>query len=154
VRLLASNATETQRLAAFIQDQEKAVGINVIIETNDQATVTARQTAGDFDAVIGGLTPANVEPYGQIHPFFLTKGVRNSSGYSNPRMDWVLTNALKASELAARAVNYKVVHEILRDERPAIVLYNPITYAAVSTRVKGAVLSASGSLLVENAHLE
>jgi peptide/nickel transport system substrate-binding protein len=142
------------RLAEFIQDQEKAVGINVVIETTDQATALVRQTAGDFDAAIGGLTPGNVEPSGQIQQFFLTRGVRNYGGYSNPRMDYVLTNGLKASELPARAVNYKVVHEILQDERPAIVLYNPITYAGVSTRVMGATLSPSGALRIENARLE
>jgi peptide/nickel transport system substrate-binding protein len=154
VRLLTSNSTDNLRLAQFIQEQEKAVGINVVIESTDLATALARQRSGDFDAAIGGLVPGSVEPSVLIHQFFATRGVRNYSGYSNPRMDYVLTNGLKASRIAARAVNYKVVHEILHDERPAIVLYNPITYAGVNARVKGAVLAPNGFLLVEKARFE
>jgi peptide/nickel transport system substrate-binding protein len=154
VRLLAANSSDNLRLAEFIQAQEKEVGINVVIESTDQASALARQRAGDFDVAIGGLIPGSVEPSGLIHQFFLTTGVRNYGGYSNPRMDYVLTNGLRASQLPARAVNYKVVHEILHDERPAIVLYNPITYAGVSTRVKGAVLAPNGFLLVEKARFE
>src|SRR4029453_10039994 len=54
VRLLAGNATDNVRLAEFIQAQEKAVGINVVIDATDQATALARQRAGDFDAVSSG----------------------------------------------------------------------------------------------------
>src|SRR5262249_19874697 len=42
-------ATAGSTLAQFIQAQEAAVGINVVIDTVDQATLTAREQAGNFD---------------------------------------------------------------------------------------------------------
>jgi peptide/nickel transport system substrate-binding protein len=92
-----------------------------------------------------------VEPSPLIYQFFATNGVRNYGGYSNPRVDFVLNNGLKATKLDARVVNYRVAQQIFHAERPAIFLYNITTLAAYSARLAGMQLAANGSLLVERA---
>src|SRR5262249_10531772 len=103
VHLLTNNTSDFLRVAQFIQAEEAAVGINVVIDTTDSATALARETSGSFDAVIGGLEPGGLEPNTLIAQFFATWGVRNYSGYATSRMDYVLTNGLKATEIKARA---------------------------------------------------
>ena len=42
-------------------------------------------------------------------------------------MDFVLDNGLKATQLGARAVNYRVAQQVIHADRPAIFLYNATT---------------------------
>jgi len=152
VRLLTNNTNDFLRLAQFIQAQEEAVGIHVVIDQTDSATALARQTSGDFEITISGLQPGTIEPATMIQQFFSsTSGVRNYGGYANPRVDYVLANGLKATELAARATNYRVAQQLLHTDRPAIFLYNVTTLAGVSASVGGVQLAPNGQLLVSNA---
>ena len=77
----------------------------------------------------------------------------NQSGYSNPRLDFVLANAVKATQPKARAVYYHVAQQIIHDARPLIVLYDTVTFAAYSTNVTGVELTDGGILIVRNARL-
>ena len=77
--------------------------------------------------------------------------MRNFGGYSNPRLDYVLANGLKATQFADRAVNYRVAQQILQVDRPAIFLYNTITHAAFSSSLSGVQLTANGQLDVAHA---
>jgi peptide/nickel transport system substrate-binding protein len=151
VHLLTNNTSDFLRAAQFIQAEEAAVGINVVIDTTDSATALARETNGSFDAAIGGLEPGGLEPNTLIAQFFASWGVRNYSGYFNPKMDYVLTNGLKASEIKARAVNYRAAQQLIETERPAVVLWNTTSYAAYGTALKGIELAPNGQLLVSDA---
>lgn len=154
VHLLVSNATDLIRLAQFIQAEEAAVGINVVIDPTDAATSLARATSGSFDTFITGLEPGGIEPNTLIYQFFATPGVRNYGGYSNPRVDYVLTNGLKATRRDARAVNYRAALQLLLADRPTIFLYNVTTIAAFSASLTGMQLTPSGGLLVANAQFK
>ena len=61
----------------------------------------------------------------------------NLSGYSSPRLDYVLANAFKATGAAALRTLYRVAEQIVQNDRPVIYLYHPIQYAGVSTSVVG-----------------
>jgi peptide/nickel transport system substrate-binding protein len=154
VRLLVPNTTDTLTLAQVIQAQEKEVGIDVVIEATDSATVTARQTSGTFDVSFTGLQPGSPEPNTMVGQFFATNGARNYAGYSNARVDWVLTNGLRATELKPRAVNYHVALQILHADRPAIFLYNITTLAGIGRSLAGVQLEANGRLQIERARFK
>jgi peptide/nickel transport system substrate-binding protein len=151
VRLLTNNTADFLRLAQFIKAQEAEVGINVVIDSTDSATATARLTSGNFELAITGLQPGTLEPTLMIQQFFATSGVRNYGGYSNPRVDYVLNNGLKATKIEARATNYRVAQDIFHTDRPAIFLYNVTTLAGVSASLGGVELAPNGQLLVHNA---
>ena len=67
MHLLTKNTTDRLRLAQFIQAQEAAVGINVVIDSADRATVMRRRKAGNFDTALGGFTPGGADPNGNIY---------------------------------------------------------------------------------------
>ena len=147
VHLLTSNSADRLRLAQFIQSQEAAVGINVVIESLDTATSAARATSGNFDAQLGGWTGL-VDPDGNIYVFLATSGSRNFSGYSNPRLDLILNNGRKAISDKARKTLYRVAQQIIFNDRPIIYLYNPITFAGVNANVTGVQLFANSQIRV------
>ena len=154
VHLLASTSTDRLRMAQFIQAQEAAVGINVVIDTADLATITALESRGDFDVRIGNFVPGMVDPSINISGAVATSGTRNYMGYSNPRLDLILSNGVKATSIKARSTLYHVAQQIIHDDRPMIVLYNPTTFAAFSANLAGVQLSASGLMIVANARFK
>jgi ABC-type transport system substrate-binding protein len=151
VHLLVNAAADTQQKAQFIQAEEAAVGINVLIDTTDVATLNTRQASGNFDIRIAGIMPGNVDPNGNIFDAVATSGQRNYEGYSNPRLDLILANGVKATSTKARSTLYHVAQQIIATDRPVIVLYNPTAVAAFSTSLTGIHLNARGLLIVENA---
>jgi peptide/nickel transport system substrate-binding protein len=151
VHLLTNNTTDRLRLAQFIQAQEAAVGINVVIDPFDSATASARALSGSFDVYLASAAPGNVDPSTNITSRLATSGPNNSSGYSNPRLDLILDNGLKATTTRARSTLYHVAQEIIQVDRPIIVLYNAVTFAAFSTKLTEVQLTPNGKLSVENA---
>jgi peptide/nickel transport system substrate-binding protein len=133
-------------LAQFIQAEEAAVGINVVIDQT--VSTTTGQTTGQFDAALDSWS-GGPDPNGDTFDFFDSNGPRNYSGYSNPRMDYVLENGLKATNAKARAVNYRVVNQIVEADRPRIFLYAPILLTAVSSSIEGLFLNGGGQPLFE-----
>jgi peptide/nickel transport system substrate-binding protein len=137
VHLLTSNLTDDLRLAQAIQAQEAQVGINVVIDSGDKATVTASAAAGNFDAFLGPAWTGGLDPYINIDKFVGTSGSRNWSGYSNPRLDALLEKAREAPTMQAQKALYHQIEQIIVNDRPMLYLYHAIKYAAVSTRVTG-----------------
>jgi hypothetical protein len=66
-----------------------------------------------------------------------TTGVRNYSGYSNPRLDALLDKARQALIVKAAKALYRQAQTIIVRARPMLFLYHAIKYAAVSNRVFG-----------------
>jgi peptide/nickel transport system substrate-binding protein len=143
VDLLTAGGSSTQvRLAQFIQAEEKAVGIDVVIDTGPGS-----QSAGTFQASFSAFEPgSDGDPNYIMTQNFASFGVRDSSGEDNPRLDYVLRNGLKATQLKDRAVNYRVAQQILLTDRPAIFLYDTVDHAAYSTSLSGLRLLPNGLL--------
>ena len=126
------------------------MGINVVIDTADSPGLPA---SGNFDVNFEAVVPGQPDPNTQVHQRIVPSGVRNWGGYSNPRLDYVLANALKATDPKARGVYYHVAQQIIHDDRPIIVLYNAVTLAGVSRNVTGVQLTPTGAVTVVNAQL-
>jgi peptide/nickel transport system substrate-binding protein len=152
VHLLTSNGTQNVLLAQFIQSEEAAVGFNVVIDTAGSVSIAnGLAGSGRFDVLLSGYQP-DPDPNILISNNLDTNGPGDFSGYSNPRLDYVLANGLKASSLAARAVDYHVAQEIIHDDRPLIVLYNSVAFAAYdASALTGVELTALATLSLVNA---
>jgi len=153
VHLMVRSTTDRLSIAQFIQAEEAAVGIDVVLDVTDNVTELARRTSGSYDAdvISSGTVPGT--PGASFDNRFTSGGVVNQSGYSNPRMDFVLANGDKATQPKARAVYYRVAQQLVHDVRPIIVLYDAVTFAAYSTKVTGIELTDGGLLIVRNARL-
>jgi peptide/nickel transport system substrate-binding protein len=152
VHLLLVGTTDNLRKAQFIQAQEAVVGIKVVIDATDIPTATARRISGNFDANLAGFVPGNVDPTGMIK--LDTSGSSNYGGYSNPRLDLILSIGLKATSIKARSTLYRAAQQIIASDRPYIPLYNPIIFAGVSANVTGVQLDYRGVLNVANARFK
>jgi peptide/nickel transport system substrate-binding protein len=135
VHLLTPNDTIALRVAEFIQAQEAAVGINVVIDSADIATVAARRRSGNFDTVL--VSPAGSANTDSQLSSFETTSSGNSLGYSNPRLDLILANGRKATSLKALETLYHTAERIIIADRPIIILYHGVKFVGVSTSVTG-----------------
>ena len=117
--------------AQVIQSEEAAVGFNVVIDVARLRRPTSADVfSGHFDVVMmrsrGATDP---DPNSYIYPYLDTAGGSNFTGYSNPRLDYVLANALRATDPKARAVDYRVAQQIMHADRPIIPLRENLSYA-------------------------
>jgi peptide/nickel transport system substrate-binding protein len=121
------------REAEFIQSEEAAAGINVVIDT---ARPTGGIGSGNFDATF--VTPiGSANPDANLYPVFATAGAGNISGYSNPSVDLALANARKATSPAALKTLYDTAQREILAGRPIIVLYHSVKLFGISTSVAG-----------------
>jgi peptide/nickel transport system substrate-binding protein len=137
--------------AQIIQSEEDAVGFNVVIDVLSGSAYAAALQSGHFDVVAQTPSLNDPDPNSYIYPFFDTAGALNIAGYSNPRLDYVLSNALKATDPKARATDYHVAQQILHADRPVIVLRESIQYGIFDSDLKGIQLNPFGVLLFANA---
>jgi peptide/nickel transport system substrate-binding protein len=153
VHLSTTNAEDIVRLAQFIQAQEAAVGINVVIDSTDSPTLQDREAKGNFDAALFGFAGDTGDPNSVIGRFLQSTGESNYSGYSSPRLDLIVSNGVKATSIQARSTLYRVAQQIIASDRPIIFLYNAVTSGAFSTAVTGVQMTANGLMTVANAQL-
>jgi peptide/nickel transport system substrate-binding protein len=136
VHLMVPVGTAAARQAQFLQSEEQAVGINVVIDTTDFVTSLAKADAGTYETFQIGWS-GRVDPDGNIYQFVATTGSQNDSGYSNPRLDLILNNARKATTEKARKTLYRAAEKIILADRPLIYLYHPVTRAGLNKSLKG-----------------
>ena len=136
VHLMVPVGTAAARQAQFMQSEEQAVGINLVIDTTDFVTSLSKADAGTYETFQIGWS-GRVDPDGNIYQFVATTGSQNDSGYSNPRLDLILNNARKAATTNARQTLYKAAEKIILQDRPLIYLYYPVTRAGLNKNLKG-----------------
>jgi len=136
VHLMVPTGTVALRQAQFLQAEEEAVGIKVVIDSTDFVTSLSKADAGTYDTFQIGWS-GRVDPDGNIYQFVNTVGSQNDSGYTNPRLDLILNNARKAATDTARKALYRAAQKLILADRPLIYLYHPITRIGVSTSLKG-----------------
>jgi peptide/nickel transport system substrate-binding protein len=138
------------RLGQVIQSMEKAVGINVTVSPTEFTTSLNSATAGSFDTYAVGWS-GRVDPDGNIYGFVATPGTLNYSGYSNPKLDYILNGARKSVTTKARDTLYRAAMKIIHRDRPEIFLYHPINYYGISKKVSGVQIFGDGLIRVNNA---
>ena len=136
VHLMVPTGTVALRLAQFLQSEENAVGINVVIDSTDFVTSLSKADAGTYETFQVGWS-GRVDPDGNIYQFVSTTGSQNDSGYSNPRLDLILNNARKAASVEARQTLYNAAQKLIVNDRPLIYLYYPVTRAGLNKSLKG-----------------
>jgi len=123
-------------LGQFIQAEETAVGINVVLDQEDNLGVLSDEMSGHFDAVTAAFTGSPAIDK-NVYEYLATSGNRNFGGYSNPSLDQILGNARKATTPKALKTLWHAAFQIIVSNRPFIFLGHRIIYAAVSSGVKG-----------------
>ena len=137
VHLMVPTGPVALRQAQFLQAEEKAVGINVVIDSTDFVDVArARPTPGTYDTFQIGWS-GRVDPDGNIFQFVATLGLAERQRLLEPAARPVLNNARKAATPKARQTLYRAAQQIILNDRPLIYLYHPVTRAGVADAAHG-----------------
>jgi peptide/nickel transport system substrate-binding protein len=124
------------RLGQVIQAMEQKVGFDVSLKPTEFVSSLNAADAGNFDVFAVGWS-GRVDPDGNIYGFVATPGTLNDSGYSNPKLDYILNSARKSVTQKSRTTLYTAAMKIIHRDRPLIYLYHPVNYYGVSSKVAG-----------------
>jgi peptide/nickel transport system substrate-binding protein len=150
MRLTMKTSTDetTRLMAAVLQQQLRAAGIQLNIRSTEFGTFYADVTKGAFQIYalrwIGSNEDPDIFRYAYGAGSFPPKG-GNRGRYSNARLDVLLAEASASPDRAVRKKDYIEVQEILADELPAIPLWYPNNEVVHTRRVVNVRPRASGN---------
>jgi peptide/nickel transport system substrate-binding protein len=151
--LKISQDETTRLLAAVLQQQLRAAGIELRIRSAEFGTFYADVTHGAFQMYILKWIGSNEDP--DIYRYMVSSGSfppkgANRGHYVNARVDALLASAAAetgpAAEVEARRrTEYVEVQQILADELPAIPLWDPENEVVHTRRLQGVVSRGDGN---------
>jgi peptide/nickel transport system substrate-binding protein len=138
---LKTSTDETTRLmAAVLQQQLRAAGIDLQIRSAEFGTFYADVTKGAFQMYalrwIGSNEDPDIFRYAYGSGSFPPKG-GNRGRYANARLDALLTAATGVTDQGERRKDYVEVQQILAEEMPGIPLWYPNNEVVHTRRVTG-----------------
>jgi peptide/nickel transport system substrate-binding protein len=137
--------TERIRTAEIMQQNLKAVGINVNIRVMEWQAFLEQIDKSSFDAIILGWSMGrDPDLYDIWHSSKTKKGEYNFIHYSNPEVDRLLVEGRRTFDIEKRKKIYYRIHEILAEEQPYAFLYVPDATPIVHKRFKGVAVAPLG----------
>lgn len=127
--------------AEIVKDNLKQVGIDVTLEPMETAvykdTVYAKR---NFDLAIISFTSSGDPAIGYHRIYVSNKGTSpnvNPTGYSNPKVDELLSKAGSVADRTERAKYYVEAQKILNQDVPSLVLFDELQADAYSKKLSG-----------------
>ena len=148
VSLKTSTDETTRLMAAILQNQLRAAGIDLEIRSAEFGTFYADVTKGAFQIYALRWIGVNEDPdifrYAYGSGSFPPKGA-NRGRYSNPRVDALLADASAAADQASRRKDFLEVQQILAGDLPGIPLWYPDNEVVHNRRLRGVDAWGSGN---------
>ncbi len=152
IKMIIPAIPPNRATAEIVQNNLREVGLNVEVEVLDVPTYDQRQVAGDLGQsfiLIHGLV-------GYGSPSLLSAAPSIREG--NPSQFWTeeyvaLRNALDVSSIEDRPAALEALSEYMVDEAFSLAIVQSANQTVISSSVEGAVLSARGHLLLQDARL-
>lgn len=146
---LKSSTDDTMRLlAAVVQQQVRAAGIDLSLRQNEFGTFYSDVTKGAFQMYVLRWVGSNEDPdifrYAYSSAMMPPKG-SNRGHYSNPRVDALIAQGAAETDNAKRRAIYLEAQRILSDEEPTLVLWSPNNVVVHTKRLHGVVPASAGS---------
>jgi ABC-type transport system substrate-binding protein len=112
------------RLATAIQEYWSEVGVQPDIQTGEWTQYRADRRAGKFECDLYGWQGDNGDPDNFLATFFnsANKGGGNTSFYDNPKVDDLLVQAVRVSDIEERKSLYHQAEQIVVDDAPWVFL--------------------------------
>ncbi|MGW6194964.1 ABC transporter substrate-binding protein [Kribbella sp. NPDC055110] len=136
VEMITSNNPDSLRLAQALQGMVKDGGFELVIKPVEYAALLDQQDRGDFQLLQLGWS-GRVDPDANTFNFVGSTGSQNVSGYSNPALDKLLTDARQSTDQAERAKLYGQVTSLLQQDDPIIYMYRQRNLTGVSKKLLG-----------------
>ncbi len=136
LRLVASDTDASLANACvLLQEQLAFAGIALSLDLLDESEMRVAMTSGRWDVAMR-YTHHWRDPHELVRPLVVSDGTQNVGGYVNPRVDYLTELASRASDDAYRAGFYQTIQRIVASDVPAIPLFFPNYYDAMSTRLE------------------
>ena len=145
-----SNTPDTLRLAQAIQGSVSAGGFDVEIEPVEYTTLLDDQSNGDFEILQLGWS-GRIDPHGNMFAFLSTGQSNNYSGYSDDKVDELLTEAAEQVDTGQRAKTYGEVMTQVQKDDPIVYLYRQRNLTAYSEDITGVSTFADGVVRLSRA---
>ena len=135
------NVPDQQRLdiAEIIQNNLRAININVTVEGLELASYLGRAQAGEHDMMIMGWTTITGDADYGLYPLFHSEsiGINNYSFWSTPELDRLLERGRAETDVDVRLEIYRQAQEIIREGMPWIFMYHDEWLIATSRDLRG-----------------
>jgi peptide/nickel transport system substrate-binding protein len=134
IQMLVGSDTQSALLGQFLQSEEQAIGINLVLTSLDPVTLNSRANAGNYQTFLVFAAQVKADP-DWIYAQFLdgTGGLANLYGYANPSFVLDLYNSRTAVSEQARQTLYHDAQEHILADRRMIYLVHILNRAAVSS---------------------
>jgi len=136
VTMITSNNPDSLRLAQALQSMVKDGGFDLQIKPVEYASLLDQQDRGNFELLQLGWS-GRIDPDANITNFVGTGGSQNVSGYNDPALDAVLTQARQSQDMAQRRDLYGQAVDKLHSADPIVYLYRQRNLTGVTNTVKG-----------------
>lgn len=150
VQLSVATSPDSQRYAQAVQASARDGGFAVEVLPVEYSTLLDVQARGAFDAVLLGWS-GRVDPDANLAAFLATGAGRNYSGYSNPEMDRLLTEAARTNDQDERARLYGAVSTLVHQDVPILYGYRLHNLTAHTADVAGVRAYADGVVRLDRA---
>jgi peptide/nickel transport system substrate-binding protein len=134
--MVTSDSALRQDMALMIQEDLKALGIDVQPVVLERNTYSARNRAGKFDAAIGGWRLPTKVDLGGMFASHAVEDVVNYGRYSNPEMDALLEQAAEVASYRDAKPLFDAAQSILHQDQPYTFLYWQERLVGFSSRVR------------------
>ena len=137
------------RLAEYIKQALRKIGIEVALESADFATWTTRYGNWDFQMTIT-LPNQFGDPALGLTRFFVTSSIRkgvafsNCTGYSNEKVDALFAKGASTIAPPERQAIYSEIQKQLVEDAPMAWLVEPQQYVLISKQYTDVIVSAVG----------
>src|SRR6202022_434318 len=133
--LYPSSSTPRGKIAAYLQQQYKPLGIQVDVKSLDFNAYTDQvQNRHDFDISLAAYGGGSLDPDLGPRAQLITNGQQNVTGYSNPQVDELFKQAANELDDAKRKQMYDQVQTLVNADIPSHFLYSLKAIDAFSRR--------------------
>jgi len=139
ITLTTVDNPETSKVAQLIQDYWQKIGVQVKLEiVPKQLLLTQIIKPKNYQALLfGQIVGQDPDPYAFWHSSQIEDPGVNLALYNNKKVDTLLEEARTSSNPEERAQKYLEFQNILKQDLPAIFLYNPTYPYLIDEKVKG-----------------
>lgn len=140
LNLITSKRPEVYgEVAKIIKKQWRKIGVDVSIEMLDNGDFQERLNKREYDLLIFGQNLGyNLDAYPYWHSSQAKEGGLNLSQFKNFVVDSLLEKARYEREEEERLKTLRDIQYIISQEAPAVFLYSPTYYIALSSKVQNA----------------
>lgn len=125
-----------EQSADLIQQDLKAIGLNVKQEKVDFPTLLAKSRKGDFQMILIGYG-LTVDP--DYSSYFVPGGSNNYAHTDDPKLTKMMLDAANMTSAQQRKAAYSEIQQYLKDEQFITALYSPDYIIAQSKNLKGGI---------------